>query len=110
MCGNAQAKVSSKRYAHDTIFTNPADSNQDFEILVHECVVSDEASKKMVPIVDLEGCVMDNILLGGIQYDGQRRAYAETHVYKYSDLSSIFFMCNIRICSPMHDNCQDQTV
>lgn len=26
-----------------------------YEILVHECVVSDEASKKMVPVVDLQG-------------------------------------------------------
>jgi hypothetical protein len=27
----------------------------DFQILVHECVASDESSRKMVPIVDLKG-------------------------------------------------------
>lgn len=56
-------------------------------------------------------CVMDPILLGTIQYDSSKpRAYAESHVYKYSDLSAIFFMCNIRICSTMHDDCAEETV
>ena len=51
-------------------------------------------------------CVIDPILLGDIKYGKKpATAYAESWVYSYSDLSTIFFMCNIKICSEMHDDC-----
>ena len=48
------ANVGDKAYHVWSCATNGSDTTA-MKILVHECVASDEASKKMVPIVDLKG-------------------------------------------------------
>ena len=43
---------------------------------------------------------MDPILLSPLKYELEKmRVVAETHVYKFADVASIRFQCNIKLCN-----------
>uniref|UniRef100_A0A915PVI7 ZP domain-containing protein n=1 Tax=Setaria digitata TaxID=48799 RepID=A0A915PVI7_9BILA len=80
-----------------------------YGMLIHSCHV-DDGQGKQVPVVDNKGCVLDPLLLSNIEYDDQAiTAYAETHVFKYSDKIQLYFTCTVQLCVKNDGGCIDVT-
>ncbi len=63
---------------------------------VYDCFVDDGTGDK-IPLLDADGCSIDQYLLGNLEYPMDLMAGREAHVFKYADRANLYFNCQIRI-------------
>ncbi|VDK80944.1 unnamed protein product [Litomosoides sigmodontis] len=78
-------------------------------MLVKKCFVTDGEGTDH-PVLDFEGCSLDNFLLSELVYDSSlMRAHAQSQVFKYADSNRLFFTCQIQLCQKTMGYCDGIT-
>ncbi|VDO53072.1 unnamed protein product [Onchocerca flexuosa] len=78
-------------------------------MLVKKCFVTDGEGTDH-PVLDSDGCSLDNFLLGELVYDSTlMKAYAQSQVFKYADSNRLFFTCQIQLCQKIMNSCSGIT-
>uniref|UniRef100_A0A914UJK3 ZP domain-containing protein n=1 Tax=Plectus sambesii TaxID=2011161 RepID=A0A914UJK3_9BILA len=85
------------------------DSDDIYKFLVKDCYVEDGHGKR-IEVVDPNGCTTDPVLLSDLVYEPNRpTASAESHVFKFADVSLLYFQCQMQICLKMEEGCRALT-
>lgn len=83
-----------------------------YGLVVKDCFVMGEekGEEKPVEVLDSRGCTTDPVLLEQLTYDTRAPlAYAQSHVFKFADVSRTHFKCNIQICLRDGGGCDEIT-
>uniref|UniRef100_A0AC35UF19 IgGFc_binding domain-containing protein n=1 Tax=Rhabditophanes sp. KR3021 TaxID=114890 RepID=A0AC35UF19_9BILA len=81
-----------------------------YGMVVHDCFLGTAQHKKVISIVDEDGCSQDNKTIGGIAYTkDQLVAFAKSTVSSLIDVQHIKFSCKIGLCLKEEGGCQDVT-
>uniref|UniRef100_A0A915ELJ4 ZP domain-containing protein n=1 Tax=Ditylenchus dipsaci TaxID=166011 RepID=A0A915ELJ4_9BILA len=80
-----------------------------YGVLIHSCYVDDGRGNRF-DLMDDRGCPTDKYLLNEVVYDEQHLgAFANTHVFRYSDRIQLFFTCTLQLCFKEDGGCQGIT-
>lgn len=60
--------------------------------------------------MDIDGCAVDPIIQPDVKYESSlRKAYVETHGYKFSDTSVLNYLCVLELCKKATGECAGLT-
>lgn len=77
--------------------------------LVHSCWVNDGRGNRF-DLMDIDGCAVDPIIQPDVKYDPSlRKAWVETHGYKFSDTSVLNYLCVLELCKKAQGECDGLT-
>lgn len=75
---------------------------------VTNCIVRDGLSWAEQPLINNDGCQIDEEIMGPFEYS---KNVTEAHVtfpaHKFPFTSSVYYQCNIKLCLKQHGGCDD---
>ncbi|VDK49400.1 unnamed protein product [Anisakis simplex] len=81
-----------------------------FSMLVHSCFVDDGNGQDRKPLIDENGCSIDEALVPNLTYNPDKNmAFSEVSVFKFADKVSTYFQCAVSTCMNSEGMCQSKT-
>lgn len=75
---------------------------------VTNCLVRDGLNWGEQPLINNEGCPVDNEILGPFEYTlNKTRASVTFQAHKFPYTSSVYYQCNVRLCLKSSGGCDD---
>lgn len=82
------------------------DKQELYGLRVTECSVRDGLGWGEQKLIDKGGCPLDQEILGPFDYDSDRtKATVTFPAHKFPYTTSVYYQCNVRLCSMEEDNC-----
>lgn len=83
--------------------------NQDvYGMRVTNCLVRDGLNWGEQPLINNEGCPVDNEILGPFEYTlNKTRASVTFQAHKFPYTSSVYYQCNVKLCLKSSGGCDD---
>lgn len=84
------------------------DHQDTYGMKVTNCIVRDGLSWSEQPLINNDGCQIDEEIMGPFEYS---KNVTEAHVtfpaHKFPFTSSVYYQCNIKLCLKHHGGCDD---
>jgi hypothetical protein len=82
------------------------DKQDSYGLHITDCLVRDGIGWGEQRLIDKDGCPLDQEILGPFSYDSDRtKATVAFPAHKFPYTSSVYYQCNVRLCSIEEDNC-----
>lgn len=106
-----------KIYSHDKLAENVKigdplklminiDKQELYGLHITDCLVRDGIGWGEQKLIDSQGCPLDQEILGPFSYDSDRTmATVAFPAHKFPYTSSVYYQCNVKLCSLEEDNC-----
>jgi hypothetical protein len=111
-----------KIYSHDKLAENVKigdplkliiniDKQELYGLHITDCLVRDGIGWGEQKLIDSHGCPLDQEILGPFSYDSDRTmATVAFPAHKFPYTSSVYYQCNVKLCSLEKDNCHKTPV
>lgn len=87
------------------------DKQDQYGLHVTDCSVRDGLGWGEQKLIDATGCPLDQEIVGPFDYDGDRtKATVSFPAHKFPYTTSVYYQCNVRLCSLHEDNCHKVSV
>lgn len=84
------------------------DVQDTYGMKVTNCLVRDGLSWGEQPLINNDGCPVDPEIMGPFEYTlNKTRAIVTFQAHKFPYTSSVYYQCNIKLCSKKDGNCDD---
>lgn len=84
------------------------DYQDTYGMRVTNCLVRDGLNWGEQPLINNEGCPVDNEILGPFEYTmNKTRASVTFQAHKFPYTSSVYYQCNVRLCLKSSGGCDD---
>lgn len=106
-----------KIYSHDKLAENVKigdplklminiDKQESYGLHITDCLVRDGIGWGEQKLIDQNGCPLDQEILGPFSYDSDRTmATVAFPAHKFPYTSSVYYQCNVKLCSLEEDTC-----
>lgn len=82
------------------------DKQDSYGLHITDCLVRDGIGWGEQRLIDSNGCPLDSEILGPFSYDSDRtKATVAFPAHKFPYTTSVYYQCNVRMCSLEEDNC-----
>jgi Zona pellucida-like domain len=82
------------------------DKQDSYGLHITDCLVRDGIGWGEQRLIDSDGCPLDQEILGPFSYDSDRtKATVAFPAHKFPYTSSVYYQCNVRLCSIEEENC-----
>lgn len=82
------------------------DKQESYGLYITDCLVRDGIGWGEQRLIDSDGCPLDREILGPFSYDSDRTmATVAFPAHKFPYTSSVYYQCNVRLCSLEEENC-----
>lgn len=82
------------------------DKQEQYGLHVTDCLVRDGLGWGEQRLIDSQGCPLDQEILGPFSYDSDRtKASVAFPAHKFPYTTSVYYQCNVRLCTLEEDNC-----
>lgn len=82
------------------------DKQESYGLHITDCLVRDGIGWGEQKLIDSHGCPLDQEILGPFSYDSDRTmATVAFPAHKFPYTSSVYYQCNVKLCSLGEDNC-----
>lgn len=82
------------------------DKQDSYGLHITDCLVRDGIGWGEQKLIDADGCPLDQEILGPFSYDSDRtKATVAFPAHKFPYTSSVYYQCNVRMCSLEEENC-----
>lgn len=82
------------------------DKQDSYGLHITDCLVRDGIGWGEQKLIDSDGCPLDQEILGPFSYDSDRtKASVAFPAHKFPYTSSVYYQCNVRLCSLEEDSC-----
>lgn len=82
------------------------DKQDSYGLHITDCLVRDGIGWGEQRLIDSDGCPLDQEILGPFSYDSDRtKATVAFPAHKFPYTTSVYYQCNVRLCSLGEDNC-----
>lgn len=82
------------------------DKQEQYGLHVTDCSVRDGLGWGEQRLIDATGCPLDQEIVGPFAYDSDRtKATVSFPAHKFPYTTSVYYQCNVRLCSLHEDNC-----
>lgn len=111
-----------KIYSHDKLAENVKigdplklminiDKQDFYGLHITDCLVRDGIGWGEQRLIDSDGCPLDREILGPFSYDSDRTmATVAFPAHKFPYTSSVYYQCNVRLCSLGDENCHKVSI
>ncbi|XP_023243895.1 uncharacterized protein LOC111641874 [Centruroides sculpturatus] len=106
--GQSEEKVADRAKIGDRLTLVVSLPPQDeYGMKVTNCVVRDGLERAEQPLVNNEGCPVDEELMGAFHYDGNlTRASVTFPAHKFPYTPSVYYQCNVKLCHKKTGGCR----
>jgi len=76
-----------------------------YAMMIHDCFILDGQGTEY-QVIDAHGCPTDEYLMPELTYSTDlTRTFTEVRVFNFPDRTSVYFNCQIKLCSKKSDDC-----
>lgn len=87
------------------------DKQDSYGLHITDCMVRDGIGWGEQKLIDSDGCPLDQEILGPFSYDSDRtKATVAFPAHKFPYTTSVYYQCNVRLCSIEEENCHKVSV
>ncbi|XP_054709825.1 cuticlin-1-like [Uloborus diversus] len=84
------------------------DEQDVFGMKVTNCIVKDGLSWSEQPLINNEGCPIDEEIMGAFEYSKDLTSAHVTYpAHKFPFTSSVYYQCNVKLCTKKYGGCDD---
>lgn len=87
------------------------DKQDSYGLHITDCLVRDGIGWGEQKLIDSDGCPLDQEILGPFSYDSDRtKATVAFPAHKFPYTTSVYYQCNVRLCSLEEDYCHKVSI